>query len=161
MQKETVRNVFHQTKGLGETWPELRRKGPPKYCFPPRWLQFPLPDPWFFLTHAQNVHLDTRMLTPRSRCAQLPWSPARKREKKNPLAQHRELSGSMRSTKQTRDKQHPAPKRVADVTVGFVFCFRSCCFTKLPDGYVNAWPDALEGGNTSLHQISRLEILFC
>lgn len=60
-----------------------------------------------------------------------------------------------------QDTQHQAPKRVADLTVGFASCFDSCCFTKLPDGYVSDWPNALEGGNTSLHQINRLQILVC
>lgn len=58
----------------------------------------------------------------------------------------------------TQDTQHQAPKRMADWTVGFAFCFGSCCFTKLPDGYVSAQPKALEGGNIPLHPIRRLQI---
>lgn len=85
MQKETVQNVFHQTKGLRETGPELRRKGQPKCCFPPGWSQFPLPGPRFCLKHAQNVHLGIGMSTPRNRCAQQPGSPAQK-EKRNPTS---------------------------------------------------------------------------
>lgn len=47
---------------------------------------------------------------------------------------------------------------MADWTVGFAFCFGSCCFTKLPYGYVSAQPKALEGGNIPLHPIRRLQI---